>query len=99
MGASVGAAGGWVMGGGHSAFSPKFGLGTAIPVHCSTSIHKMTIQVSITFFNLLSSLLMNLLSPPTPSNTQTCFGRYAVAVEVPTASLLQLLTKPIRSSP
>ncbi|KAF8813980.1 FAD-binding domain-containing protein, partial [Phlegmacium glaucopus] len=26
-GASVGAAGGWVMGGGHSAFSPKFGLG------------------------------------------------------------------------
>ena len=27
-GASVGAAGGWVMGGGHSFFSPKFGLGT-----------------------------------------------------------------------
>ena len=29
-GASVGAAGGWVMGGGHSAFSPKFGLGIVI---------------------------------------------------------------------
>ena len=28
LGASVGAAGGWVMGAGHSAFSPKFGLGT-----------------------------------------------------------------------
>ena len=27
LGASVGAAGGWVMGGGHSALSPKFGLG------------------------------------------------------------------------
>jgi hypothetical protein len=29
--ASVGAAGGWVMGGGHSALSPTFGLGTVIP--------------------------------------------------------------------
>ena len=29
LGGSVGAAGGWVMGGGHSAFSPKFGLGIA----------------------------------------------------------------------
>ena len=29
-GASVGAAGGWVMGGGHSVFSPKFGLGIPI---------------------------------------------------------------------
>ena len=30
--ASVGAAGGWVMGGGHSALSPTFGLGTVIPI-------------------------------------------------------------------
>lgn len=29
-GMSVGAAGGWVMGGGHSAFSPKYGLGKRI---------------------------------------------------------------------
>ena len=29
-GASVGAAGGWVMGGGHSVASPKFGLGTSL---------------------------------------------------------------------
>jgi FAD/FMN-containing dehydrogenase len=29
LGTSVGAAGGWVMGGGHSVFSPKFGLGTS----------------------------------------------------------------------
>ena len=29
--ASVGAAGGWVMGGGHSALSPMFGLGTVLP--------------------------------------------------------------------
>ena len=31
-GASVGAAGGWVMGGGHSILSPKFGLGT-VTIH------------------------------------------------------------------
>ena len=28
QGGSVGSAGGWVMGGGHSAFSPSLGLGT-----------------------------------------------------------------------
>ena len=33
-GASVGAAGGWVMGGGHSAFSPKFGLGSYFHLFC-----------------------------------------------------------------
>ena len=38
------------------------------------------------FFNLLSSLPMDLLSPPTPTNIQICFGRYAVAAEVPTVS-------------
>jgi FAD/FMN-containing dehydrogenase len=35
--ASVGAAGGWVMGGGHSALSPAFGLGTVIS-HLSCSL-------------------------------------------------------------
>ena len=29
-GGTVGAAGGWVMGGGHSMFSPKFGLGMSL---------------------------------------------------------------------
>jgi hypothetical protein len=29
---SVGAAGGWMMGGGHSALSSMFGLGTVVPV-------------------------------------------------------------------
>ena len=38
---SVGAAGGWLMGGGHSACSPTFGLGTVIlyRLSCSPSIH------------------------------------------------------------
>jgi len=31
QGGSVGSAGGWVMGGGHSAFSPSLGLGKALP--------------------------------------------------------------------
>ena len=35
--ANVGAAGGWVMGGGHGPFSPEFGLGvfTAISIYFS----------------------------------------------------------------
>ena len=37
LGGSVGAAGGWVMGGGHSAFSPKFGLGTVISIHSGSA--------------------------------------------------------------
>ena len=32
-GASIGAAGGWVTGGGHSAFSPKFGFDIVIPIY------------------------------------------------------------------
>ena len=76
------------MGGGHSAFSPKFGLGTADCSHsfCPCLIHDTTIQVLITFFNLLLSLPMDLSSPLTPSNTQICFGHYAVVVEVLMAS-------------
>jgi len=31
QGGSVGSAGGWVMGGGHSAFSPSLGLGKILP--------------------------------------------------------------------
>ena len=30
-GGSIGAAGGWILGGGHSAFSPKYGLGVCKP--------------------------------------------------------------------
>ena len=48
-------------------------------------IHDITVQVLIMFFNLLSFLPMDLLSPPTPINTQICFGHYAAVVGVPTA--------------
>jgi len=87
LGASVGAAGGWVMGGGHSAFSPKFGLGKIVTfILPLLLIHDTTIQVLITFFNLLLFLPMDLSSPLTPSNTQICFGHYAVVAEVLTVS-------------
>ena len=87
LGGSVGAAGGWVMGGGHSALSPKFGLGIAIHIYSTCAlIYDMTVQVLITFFSLLLSLPMDLSSPPTPSNTQICFGHYVVVAEVLTAS-------------
>ena len=49
-------------------------------------IHDIMVQVLIMFFNLLLSLPMGLLSPPTPINTQICFGCYAVVTEVPTVS-------------
>ena len=88
-GASVGAAGGWVMGGGHSVFSPKFGLGI-VPFFHSYLFriypYLHSIQVSITFFNLLLSSPTDPSSPLIHSNTQICFGRYAVVAEVPMAS-------------
>ena len=74
------------MGGGHSALSPKFGLGTVIALFYSPEIHDMVVQVLITFFNLLSFLPTVLLSSPTPSNIQICSGRYVVVAEVPTES-------------
>ena len=42
--ATVGAAGGWVMGGGHGPFSPAFGLGTPtfILVYFSSFLHDNT---------------------------------------------------------
>ena len=88
IGGSVGAAGGWVMGGGHSINSPKFGLGTspAFPFYSAHEAYNVTMQVLIMFFNLLLSLQMDLSSLPTPFNTQIYFGRYAVVAEVPTAS-------------
>ena len=46
----------------------------------------MTIQVSITFFNILLSFLTDLSSQLIPSNTRICFGPYAVVAEAPTAS-------------
>ena len=85
-GASVGAAGGWVMGGGHSVTSPKFGLGAPCISISFYVAYNVTIQVLITFFNLLLSLPMDLSSLPTPFNTQIYFGRYAAVAEVPTAS-------------
>ena len=80
------------MGGGHSALSPTFGLGNChtffVPCSLPLKIHDIIgiLQVLIMFFNLLSSLPINLLLLPTLTNTQTCFGHYAVEVEVPTAS-------------
>ena len=89
--ASVGASGGWVMGGGHSAYSPKFGLGTltASPIlfyFVHAYVNNIMIQASITFFSLLLSLVTDLLSLLTPSNTRICFGRYVVVAGAPTVS-------------
>ena len=88
LGSSVGAVGGWLMGGGHSITSPKFGLGTppAFPFYSAHEAYNVTIQVLIMFFNLLLSLQMDLSSLPIPFNTQIYFGRYAAVAEVPTAS-------------
>ena len=37
---SVGAAGGWLQGGGHSALSPAYGLGMAITIVLFTCLHR-----------------------------------------------------------
>ena len=64
-----------------------FGFCTVVS-HLSYSpyIHDMTVQVLIMSFNLLLSLPIVLLSPPTPTNTQICSRHYAVVAEVPMVS-------------
>ena len=77
-----------MMGGGHSAYSPKFGLGTFLFYFIPFMVifHDMTIQASITSFSLPLSLPMDPSLPPTPSNTLICFGHYAVVAGAPTGS-------------
>ena len=73
------------MGEGHDPFPPAFGQDTLPSFPFLFLLLKLTISQR-RCLNLLLSLRMVLLSPPTPTNTQICSGRYAVVAEVPTAS-------------
>jgi len=86
LGGSIGAAGGWLQGGGHSILSPTYGLGMVISTVLFHAHKDTLIQGSIMQSRSQWSLLLGNTSRSTTISALTCFGRSAVVGAAPMVS-------------
>lgn len=77
-GGTVGAAGGWLLGGGHSMLSPWYGLGKSNLVNIFFTLLIIWLQELTMLSRSVSSPRRATTSPSTLTNIQTCSEPYAV---------------------